>query len=121
MGRRYRRRSHGSAIVSNSVYIAARLPWWAAVCFGFISFLIFYFGFPAFLESKASELNASAVSQAFESIFIRRIHWFKWLGIACGLIGVFFGFRNYLASSYAGYEERGLVTLLAKIISRNIN
>ncbi|HHF0549867.1 TPA: hypothetical protein ACPHT3_004524 [Vibrio alginolyticus] len=121
MGRRYRRRSNGSAIVSNSVYIAARLPWWAAICFGFISFLIFYFGFPAFLESKASEMSASAFSQAFESIFMRRIHWFEWLGIACGLIGVFFGFRNYAISSHAGYEERGLITFLAKIISRNIN
>ncbi|EGQ7854809.1 hypothetical protein ACCH70_004234 [Vibrio vulnificus] len=121
MGRRYRRRSHGSAIVSDSVYIAARLPWWAAICFGFISFLIFYFGFPAFLESKASELSGSAVSQAFESIFTRRIHWFEWLGIACGLIGIFFGIRNYLVSSYAGYEERGLVAFLAKIISRNVN
>ncbi|HCG7544654.1 TPA: hypothetical protein NKZ82_004738 [Vibrio parahaemolyticus] len=111
MGRRYRRRSNGSAIVSDSVYIAARLPWWAAICFGF----------PAFLESKASEMTASAFSQAFESIFMRRIHWFEWLGIACGLIGVFFDFRNYAISSHAGYEERGLVTFLAKIISRNIN
>ncbi len=121
MGRRYRRRSNGSAIVSDSVYIAARLPWWAAILFGFISFLIFYFGFPAFLETKASELSGSAVSQAFESIFIRRIHWFKWLGIACGLVGVFFGIRNYSASSCAGYKERGLVALIAKIVSRNIS
>ncbi|WP_414931054.1 hypothetical protein [Vibrio europaeus] len=121
MGRRYRRRANGASIVSDSVYIAARLPWWAAISFGFASFLIFYFGFPAFLESKASEMSGSAFSQAFESIFMRRIHWFELLGIACGLIGVFFGFRNYAISSHAGNEERGLVALLAKIISRNIN
>jgi hypothetical protein len=121
MGRRYKRRSHGSAIVNESVYIAAKLPWWAAICFGFISFLVFYFGFPAFIDSKASEMSDRAVSQAFESIFMRRVHWFEWLGIACSLIGVFFGFRNYLVLSYAGHEERGLVAFLAKIISRNIN
>ena len=114
MGRRYKRRSHGSAIVNESVYIAAKLPWWAAICFGFISFLVFYFGFPAFIDSKASEMSDRAVSQAFESIFMRRVHWFEWLGIACGLIGVFFGFRNYLVLSYAGHEERGLVAFLAK-------
>ncbi|HDY8039334.1 TPA: hypothetical protein ACGUOS_004368 [Vibrio vulnificus] len=121
MGRRYRRRSNGLAIVRDSVYIAARLPWWAAISFGLISFLIFYFGFPAFLESKASEMNSSAFSQVFDSIFMRRIHWFEWLGIACGLIGVFFGVRNYAVSSHAGYEERGLIAFLAKIISRNID
>lgn len=121
MGRRYKRRSHGSAIVNESVYIAAKLPWWAAICFGFISFLVFYFGFPAFIDSKASEMSDRDVSQAFESIFMRRVHWFEWLGIACSLIGVFFGFRNYLVLSYAGHEERGLVAFLAKIIIRNIN
>lgn len=121
MGRRYRRRSKGSAIVSDLVYIAARLPWWAAMCLGLISFLIFYFGFPAYLESKASEMSSSAFSKAFESILIRRTHWFEWLGIACGLVGVFFGVRNYAGSSCASYEERGLVTFLAKMLSRNIN
>lgn len=41
MGRRYKNRSHGSAIVSDSVYIASRLPWWAAIFFRVDTVLIF--------------------------------------------------------------------------------
>ncbi|STO57558.1 hypothetical protein [Grimontia hollisae] len=121
MGRRHRRRSHGSMMISDSVKITARLPWWGSVLFGLISFFVFYFGLPAFLESKISDLNGNPSSQALDSIFMRRIHWFEWLGIACGLIGAFFGIRNYFVSSQSGYEERGLVSILAKLISRNIN
>ena len=50
MGRRYRRRSAASSIISDTVYIGSKLPWWGALTFGLVTFLLFYFVVPACLN-----------------------------------------------------------------------
>ncbi|WP_065204327.1 hypothetical protein [Shewanella woodyi] len=121
MGRGYRNGSSGAQIVRDSVYISARLPWWGAIGFGAALFVLFYFGIPAYLESKMTETNGSMATQAFESLFLRRIHWFEWIGVACALIGAFFGIRNYLVHGCASNREQGIVGFLSKLISRGID
>ncbi|WP_110456900.1 hypothetical protein [Shewanella algidipiscicola] len=121
MGRGYRNGSNGAQIVRDSVYISARLPWWGAMSFGAVLFVFFYFGIPAYLESKITDTNGSMVTQAFESLFIRRIHWFEWIGITCALIGAFFGIRNYLVHGCASNSEQGIVGFISKLISRGID
>lgn len=120
MGRRYQSGSSGAQIVRDSVYVSARLPWWGSIGLGVVLFVLFYFSIPAYLESKIVEANSSVVTQAFGSVFLRRIHWFEWLGIACALVGAFFGIRNYLLHGRASHIERGIVGFLSKLISRGI-
>ena len=120
MGRRYRKKSASSSILSDSAYIGSRLPWWGALFFGLISFIVFYFIIPMWLESKLHESQSSNLFPALEVILGRRMHWFQWLGLACGLIGLFFTVRNYLVSTQAGYQERSLVSIIARLLSRNI-
>ncbi|MEZ9822164.1 hypothetical protein AB4238_16320 [Shewanella sp. 10N.286.45.A1] len=120
MGRGYRSSSSGAQIVRDSVYISARLPWWGAIGFGTALFVLFYFGIPAYLESKITEANGSMITQAFESLFLRRINWFEWIGVAFALIGAFFGIRNYFAYRCASNREQGVVEGIFKLISRNL-
>jgi len=97
MGRRYRRRkSAAGSIIGDSAYIGSRLPWWGALFFGLLSFLLFYFAIPYWLEAHLLERQESMFYPALEQILGRRIHWFRWIGFTCALIGAFFGIRNYL-------------------------
>lgn len=121
MGRRYRRRSSAGSIISDTAYIGSKLPWWGALLFGIFSFLIFYFIVPAWLESKLAAQSESTFYPMLEAIFSRRIHWFEWIGIACGLLGVFFGIRNYLWLAQAGYQERGIIAHLARLFGRDLS
>jgi len=120
MARRYRRRSAASSILNDSAYIFSRLPWWGALIFGLISFVVFYYLFPAWLESKLSHNQNSNIYPALEALIGRRIYLFHWLGIACGLLGCFFSLRNYIVKTQAGYKERGIVSFIAKMLGRNI-
>ncbi|MCP8687735.1 hypothetical protein [Marinobacterium sedimentorum] len=121
MGRRYRRKNSAASIVSDTVYIGSRLPWWGALLLGGITFLTFYFLLPHWLGAKLSSQSGSRMYPFLEVIFGRRIHWLEWIGIACGLIGLFFGVRNYYWSSQAGYRERGIIAFLAKIFGRDLD
>jgi drug/metabolite transporter (DMT)-like permease len=121
MGRRYRRRSTASSIISDTVYIGSKLPWWGALTFGLVSFLIFYFVVPAWLESKLAAQESNRFYPMLEAAFGRRIHWFEWVGIACGLVGLFFGVRNYLLLNQAGSKERDIVALLSKLFGRELD
>ena len=58
---------------------------------------------------------------ALEAIFGRRIHWFQWIGITCGLISIYFSFRNYYLFGHARNQERGIVGILARIFGRNLD
>lgn len=121
MARRYRRKSAANSIISDSAIIASRLPWWGALTFGFITFLIFYFFVPSFLEAKLAEQSANRFYSIYQVIFEHRIHWIEWIGITCLLIGIFFGMRNYFMDSRASYQETWFVSFLAKILGRNVD
>jgi len=121
MSRRYRRRkSAASSILSDTAYIGSRLPWWGALLFGLATFLAFYYFVPEYLQNKLSERSESNVFPALEIMFGRRIHWFQWVGIACGLLGCFFAVRNYFFTRQAGRKERGIASLVARLVSRNV-
>ena len=121
MTRRYRRKSAANSIISDSAVIGSRLPWWGALTFGLVTFLIFYFFIPSFLEAKLAEQSANRFYSVYQVIFEHRMHWFEWIGIACLLIGIFFGVRNYFINARASYQETWLVSFLAKIFSRNLD
>lgn len=118
MGRRYRRRSHANQIISDSVFIGSRLPWWGALLFGLVTFVLFYFIIPSWLEAKIAADANSSIYPALKALFGRRMHLFEWLGIVCGLIGLFFCVRNYLVMGQANSKERGIVGMLTKLLGR---
>lgn len=120
MGRRYRRSNSAGSIISDTAFIGSRLPWWGALMFGAFTFVVFYFIIPTWLESKLASQSESMFHPMLEVIFGRRIHWSEWVGIACGLVGIFFGIRNYLWLGQAGYQERGIVAFLARMFGRDL-
>ena len=121
MGRHYRRRNSAGSIISDTAYIGSKLPWWGALLLGILSFFVFYFMAPAWLESKLSAQSESTFYPMLEAIFSRRIHWLEWVGIACGLVGVCFGIRNSLWLAQAGYQEQGVIAFLARLFSRDLS
>ncbi|WP_298942732.1 hypothetical protein [uncultured Psychromonas sp.] len=118
MGRRYRKRT---SIVSDTVVIGSRLPWWGALIFGSLSFVLFYFIIPSWLEAKLATESQNMFYPLLEAFFGRRIHWFKWTGIACGLIGLFFCIRNYFFNNSAEYSERTIVGFFARMFGRDLS
>lgn len=119
--RRYRRRSYSSSMISDAAYIGARLSWLGALWFGCISFVILYFIIPAWLSSILQEQQNNMFYPMLETVFARRLHWFKWLAITMGLISIYFAARNYSNPKCAGREERSLVGWLARLIGRSLD
>lgn len=103
MGRRYRRRSHANQIISDSIVIGSRLPWYGALLFGFISYLIFYYAFPYWFFPIHIEEAGSHVPVGAEALNARGARLCHYLGIATGAIGLFFSIRNYFC---IGTQER---------------
>ncbi|WP_129980009.1 hypothetical protein [Shewanella algae] len=121
MGRRYRRRNNTSQIISDSVAIGSRLPWYGALFFGLISFLIFYYVVPHWLESRLVTAQGTASYPAVEMMYGRGIRLFHYLGIATGAVGLFFSVRNYFCMVSLERRQRGIVALLAKMFGRYWN
>jgi hypothetical protein len=121
MARRYYRRKSKTSIISDTVYIGARLPWWGALSFGVLVFITFYFVIPAWVESKILVHGDSPMLFALAEVMIKRTHWSQYVGIACGLVGVFFAIRNFFIAKSAGYPERGIIGLIARLLGREIN
>ena len=121
MGRKYRKRhSAAGSIIVDSTYIGSRLTWWGALCFGLVTFILFYYIVPTWLGGKLSDNHSSTFYPALETLLGRRIYWFKWLGVACAFIFGYYSIRNYLISSASSNLERGLVGLISRILGRHI-
>ena len=118
--RRYRRNS-SSSVVSDVAYIGSKLSWQGALMLGAISFGLFYFALPAWFDSLLNERQNSMFYPMLETVLARREHWLQWIGIACGLVGLFFSLRNYYLVNTADSDERNLATFLAKLLGRNID
>jgi hypothetical protein len=121
MARRYYRRKSKTSIISDTVYIGARLPWWGTLAFGVLVFVIFYFVIPVWIENKILVHGDSPMLFALSEVMNRRIHWFQYLGIACGLVCAFFAIRNFFIAKSASYPERGIIGLIARLLGREIN
>jgi hypothetical protein len=89
--------------------------------FGLLSFTFFYYIAPAWVISLVEEQPSRPITQGIEMVIMRRIHWLEYLGIVCGLIGLFFTIRNYYIAIYARQGERSIVGILSRIIGRNID
>lgn len=121
MARRYYRRKSKTSIISDTIFIGARLPWWGALVFGAVLFVIFYFVIPAWIESKILVHGDSPLLFAVSEVMSRRMHWFQYLGIVCGLVCAFFAIRNFFIAKSASYPERGIIGFIARMLGREIN
>lgn len=94
--RRYRRRRNGlGSVVTDTAHIGAKLSPIGALVFGSVLFIVFYWLIPGWLETKAATLEGNMFAPAIEALSGRRVHLFQWVGIACGLVGLYFAVRNH--------------------------
>jgi len=122
MGRRYRRRNNSiTSIVSDVVYIAAKLPWWGALLTGMFSYIAIYLMLGGYIESQLAAQEGSKLYPIIEVRLIRIVRVCEWVGIACFLVGVFFSIRNFFVSKQARYTEKSIVTIVSKILGRNLD
>lgn len=92
--KRKKRKSAASSIVSDTADMASKLPWWGALLVGIGAFLVLYHIVPWWMESRLSARSESPMYGALEIVFSLRARLFEWLGVACGLLGVYFSVRN---------------------------
>lgn len=121
MGRKYRRRGSSSSILRDTLDIMANSPWYMAVVWGLIFFVLLYFVIPSWLHSQIEANLGNKFFTAIEFSIGRRIHWVQWLGIASAIIALYFSVRNYFLPTRAERKEKTLVGLLARIFSRRID
>lgn len=119
--RRYYRKNAAGSIISDAAFITSKLSWWGSLLFGLFSFIIFYFIVPMWLEAKLTEQSNNMFLPMLKDIFEKRIHWFEWLGIVCGLISIIFSLRSLIMTNQANYRERNFISMLARLISRHID
>lgn len=117
--RRYRKkRSIASEVLSDTSYIANRLSWKGCIVFGILSFVLFYFLIPMWLEQQLNSLQGNMFRPVAEVLFARRIHWVQWIGIALGLICTFFAIRNYFSFQRVGRAGERNVSFFSRILAR---
>ena len=121
MARRYRRKSHSSQIISDSIFVSSRLPWWGALTLGLATFTFFYFIAPAWVMSSIDEQPSRPITEGLKMVLMRRVHWLEYLGIVCGIIGLYFAVRNYFINELAISNERSIVSILSRIIGGAID
>ena len=119
--RNYRRKNSASEIIRDVGIIGSKVGWQGALLLGALSFVIFYFVLPAWIVSILQEQQNNRFYPMLEALFSRRLHWLQWIGVTTGLIGLYFGIRNYYFVNSAASEERSLVTFIAKLIGRKID
>jgi drug/metabolite transporter (DMT)-like permease len=118
---RYRRRSSAAQVIGDTVYVANRASWWGALLMGALGFLLFAVLLPHWVDTQIASLEGNQFQDVVAAILGRRLHWLRWTGIACGLIGVFFAIRNYHRSGRYGRRGEGIVALLAKLLGRSLD
>ena len=120
--RRYRKkRSLASEVISDTTYIANRLSWIGCIILGIFSFTLFYWLIPIWLNEQLSSLQGNPYKPIVEVIFARRIHWVQWIGIALGLICLFFAMRNYYSSQRLDWSGERNVGFLSRLLARFID
>lgn len=123
MGRRnYRRtRSDTYEVISGTVAISNRLPWWGVVVFTLILYLVLDHLAPSWIQAKIDAAQGRPSHIALEAIFSRRLHWLSYMANAVLMVGAFFTLKNYLTERRFGtYDERN-VGWLARLLARWID
>ena len=115
------RRSAASQILADAAYIGNRASWKLALALGAAFFVALYWVVPALLESRLEATESQSLRPALEVIIGRRLHWFKWLAIAVGLVFAYYAARTYLRlarhKSRAQQSSGHLARLLARLLS----
>lgn len=123
MSRRHRRRRGSTAgqLVSDTAFIANRLPWPWQLAFGLFLFASFYWGVPAVIAWQLESIENKVVRGMLEGAFGRRGHWSELLGIALGLTCVFFAGWNAWTRYRFGREGERNTGLVARVLARWID
>ena len=118
MGRGYRKRRSNSivSIVSDVVHVASRMPWWGALLVGFVAHVLIAIVLGGYIEGHIASQAGSQFHAVLEARFGRLVHVCDWVGIACLAVGLFFGVRNFFVHNYAGRGEKGIVTIVSKLL-----
>jgi uncharacterized membrane protein YhaH (DUF805 family) len=117
----YRKKSSASSMLSDSAAIGRKAPWWFTLIFGITIFVVFYFVIPAWLQAKADSIHSELTRTLLGSLLLRRSHWFQWLGIAIGLICLFYSFRNYVFTKASTSKESKVVVFIARLLGHTIS
>jgi magnesium-transporting ATPase (P-type) len=117
----YRKKSTASSMLSDTAYIGRKFPWWVTLTLGVFLFSIFYFFVPSWLLSNINSTHNPMTRSMLEPLILRRLHWFQWLGIALGLVCLFYSFRNYIFGKAYSSQESKIVVFLARILGRAID
>ena len=118
MAKRYCRRGAASGVVRDTVEVANVLPWWGATLLGLALFILFYWVLPFWLQSKLDELQGNMFKPMVEALFGRRMHLLQWIGIALGLVGLYFAVRKYFVARSMDRRDLWGVGWLARLIAR---
>lgn len=123
MGRRYYRRrgSMAGEMIRDTAYIGNRLSWRSSAIFGVVLFSVFYWLLPWWIQAKLTELQSNMFRPMLEAVFGRRIHWLQYLGIALGLICLFFSIRNYFSADRMNRSGEATVGWLSRLLAKLIN
>ncbi|GHE34787.1 hypothetical protein GCM10007167_16160 [Vulcaniibacterium thermophilum] len=124
MGRkRYHRRrgSPAGQIIRDTTQIANRMTWKACLLLGAILFSAFYWLIPAWLDGLLVSQASSPFAAAVESVIGRRVRMFRLIGIAVGLVCVFFAVRNYYTRQHMGRPGRNATGFLARLFARSLD
>lgn len=117
-GRYRRRRPVAAGTVGDTAYIANRLSWKCTAVLGLILFALFYWVIPAALQYCLGALRDGVIKPFIEVLYYRRIHWFQWVGIALGLVCVFFALRNFLAEYRLSRSGEQSASFWSRIVAR---
>ena len=121
MRRRYRRKKNSIvSVVGDVVHITSELPWWGALLTGVISYLLLSIVLGGYIEGQIASQEGSQYHVIFEARFGRLVNVCNWVGIACFVAGLYFTVRNYFTSNLAHSDEKDIVRILSKLLSRYI-
>ena len=116
MVRRYRRRkSAASQIIRDTTHMASRLGWKGCIFLGLVSFVVLFWLIPVWFEGRISP------SSPIEPFISRKIHFFKYLGIASAIVCLFFAIRNYYATDRLDSTGKVGVGFFARLLARFID
>ena len=121
MSRRRRRRSPISEILADAAYIGNRASWRTSIVIGAILFVLCYWLVPALIHTYIASQPSSKLTPLLDQVVGRRLHLFKWLAVALGLLFAYFAARSYSRQrphTRTGERSVGFFArLLARILS----
>lgn len=108
-------------MIRDTAYIGNRISWQGSATLGVVLFSVFYWLLPWWIQAKLTELQSNIFRPLLEVSFGRRIHWLQYLGIALGLICLFFAIRNYFSADRMNRNGEANVGWLSRLLAKLID